>query len=229
MKNQYFRIVKCNNESYDILTCIHVKQDIDIWNEIYEKHLDTKEYSEIFHKDPYGAIYHYDIKHYLKNDFPNVYNLCKSLLTTNDIEDDIIKIWLASSEEYRKFDEQFDYDLKFIECMNSEISEFDKHKYITNDILVEAGFENITNQDIAEYWKTSECNILDYSEWKLNTTERDGDNFVSLVMEKGVTNNGALWNLHIDNNFYETIGSADISTVWQFNTLMQVFGSKFRL
>ena len=229
MKNQYFRIIKYNDDSYDVLSCIHVKQDIDIWHEIYEKYLNTYEYMQMTYKDPYGAIYHYDIKHYLKNYFPNVYDLCKSSLTTNDIEDEEVKIWLATFEEYRKFDKKFDNNLKFIEYINSEISEYDKHREISEDILKEAKFENITNQDVAKYWKNSEYNILDYSEWKLDTIEKDGGNFISLVMMKGVTNNSALWNLHIDNNFYETIGSADISTVWQFNTLMKVFGSKFRL
>ena len=29
--------------------------------------------------------------------------------------------------------------------------------------------------------------------------------------------------------YCESIGSADIDNIWEFNTLMEVFGSKFRL
>ena len=48
-------------------------------------------------------------------------------------------------------------------------------------------------------------------------------------IDNGYNNRGTGWHLHIDNDMCETIGSADIDTVWEFNTLMQVFKSKFRL
>ena len=44
-----------------------------------------------------------------------------------------------------------------------------------------------------------------------------------------VTNNGTNWNMHLDNEDCETIGSADIDYVWQFNKMMEIFDSKFRL
>ena len=104
-----------------------------------------------------------------------------------------------------------------------------RYRDITEQILIDNNFENITKNHEAEYWKTSEYAIQDFSEWRKDTSEVDGDNYVIINMKKGITNNGADWGVHIDNYFCASIGSADISTTWQFNMLMKIFGSKFRL
>lgn len=45
MKNQYFRIVKCTNQDdYEVLTCVHVKRDQDVWSEICELTIPFREW-----------------------------------------------------------------------------------------------------------------------------------------------------------------------------------------
>ena len=43
------------------------------------------------------------------------------------------------------------------------------------------------------------------------------------------TNNGANWYMHIDNCDCETIGSADIDYIEQFNKMMEIFESNYEL
>lgn len=43
------------------------------------------------------------------------------------------------------------------------------------------------------------------------------------------TNSGEGWVVHVDNNRYEKIGYAELSTIEQFNKFMEVFRSCFRL
>ena len=50
-----------------------------------------------------------------------------------------------------------------------------------------------------------------------------------LDIDNGWNNRGTKWSVHIDNDACETIGYADIDTIEQFNKLMEIFDSKFRL
>jgi hypothetical protein len=139
-------------------------------------------------------------------------------------------IYLATTTDYRKVNEQFDNELTFLEYMNSEISEMDKNRYITDDILKEAGFEFLENESNLG----REANKLNFevcsADYKVFRKWTDDKPFpIKLDIDNGPNNRGTSWHLHIDNNSCETIGCADISTIWEFNTLMQVFKSKFRL
>lgn len=229
MKNQYFRVVKCvNQDDYEVLNCIHIKRDQDVWDEIWDRYLDTSKYAEKAHEDPYGTIYKFDIKEYLKCDFPDIYDLCQRPLN-EDICDPNIKIWLSTVNDYRKVDEQFDNEMSFLEYITSESAEEDKRREITIDILEEAGFKDMTMPEMVKL--VEEHGVKDYRAFICCTDKKDGpENCLILNINNGLNNRrDSKWSLHIDNCDYCTIGSADITNVWEFNTLMQVFGSKFRL
>lgn len=233
MKTQFFKVVKINDqkEEYTQLSCLRIILDIDIWSFICHKYLDTLEYAQKAHEDPYGSIYYLDLKEYLKNDFPEVYSTIKSSisLSNENIENSDIKVYLATSHDYRQVDKNFDNEMTFLEYINSEISEGDKCRKITVEILKDNGFEEITMPDMILYYK-NEYNINDYHEYRLWTNKKDKEeNCLKLDIDNGPNNRGTNWHLHIDNNVCCTIGSADINNVWEFNTLMQVFGSKFKL
>ena len=52
---------------------------------------------------------------------------------------------------------------------------------------------------------------------------------LKLDFDNGLTNSGRSWHLHIDNCDCCSIGSADLNSIEQFNKLMEVFDSNFRL
>ena len=224
MKNQYFKAIRYNNQQldYDFLTCIHIKKDENIWNTILNKY---------FNNDNNLDMFYTDIKKYLLNDYTDIYSIIKiSLLTQNiDISDPNIYICVATSYDYRLIDEKFNNEMKFLESMNLKIEEINKNRKITTDILLEAGFINITMKEMSDYYK----NIYgqdNYSAWRIWTTKDIKDpNCLKLDIDNGPTNSGREWHLHIDNNVCNTIGSGDIDNVWQFNQLMKIFDSKFRL
>ncbi len=232
--SQYFNIFKTTLDNpEELISTIRVRYEEKIWKKICETYLDNQEYAEKFFKNPYNSIYHLNIKSYIKELFPDVYDLIKGLVLYDniiDLDDDCFIICLATTGDYRKVNEQFDNEMAFLEYMNSEISEMDKHRYITDDILKEAGFvflENESNLGREAYKLNFEYGSKDYSvyrKWTINDK-----NPIKLDIDNGQNNRGTSWHLHIDNSSCETIGCADISTVWEFNTLMQVFGSKFRL
>jgi len=233
MKNQYFcAVVHTGEDEFKTLTCIHIYSERYVWGEIANKYLNTFEYAQKSHEDPYGSIYHLDIKEYIFNDYPNVYEMLKqSLLSIGEnITNPQIKICMATSHEYRKFDEKFDNEMSFLEYINSETAEMDKNRPITVEILKEAGFEDVTHDYEKQFHKEYD-GLDDYVTLRRWTddTDKNPEKVLKLDIDNGLTNNGAKWNLHIDNNVCSTVGSADIDTVWQFNTLMQVFGSRFRL
>ena len=227
MKNQYFRAVKVfDDNSYQILSCIHIKQDIDIWENICEKYLNTNEYAQMAYKDPYGSIYRLDIKEYLRNDFPEVLSLLSKPLNEN-IDGDNIQIWLGTTHDYRIFDEKFDSEMDFLEYINSEICEMDKNRLITNQILESAGFEK--NHDISSDVIKNEYGIDDYVSYRFWTDKIDKNNPIKIDIDNGLTNSDRKWWVHIDNQDGCSIGSAEIDNVYQFNMLMKLFDSKFKL
>ena len=119
--------------------------------------------------------------------------------------------------------------MSFVECINSEIEEIDKYRYITDDILKEAGFEYLENESNLgkEVNKLSpEVCPPDYKVFRKWTNDESP---LKLDIDNGYNNRGTKWHLHIDNSDCSSIGSADIDNVWEFNTLMQVFNSKFKL
>ena len=235
MKNEFFRLVQIHNhkkDDFEILACIKKYDDRDIWLTICRQFLDTMEYAEEHHKDPYGAIYYLDLKKMLNTVAPDILDNFKPYLISHniDLNQEDIAIYLASSHDYAKFDDKFANEMAFLEYINSENAEMDKHRNITEDILIDAGFEYLENESniCKEYEKTT-YGIENYKVFRKWTDAKDPKNVLKLDIDNGWNNRGTGWHLHIDNNACETIGSGDIDTVWQFNTLMQVFGSKFRL
>jgi len=237
MKNEYFRLVKIHNhnkDDFEILACIKKYDDRDIWLTICCQFLDTNEYAEESHKDPYGAIYHLDLKHMLNDVAPDILDNFKPFIISHniDLNQDDIAIYLASSHDYAKFDEQFDNEMKFLEYMNSEYSEMDKMRNITPEILLEAGFEYLEDESklgIEANKMSPEVCSPNYKVFRKWTEDKNPSKVIKLDIDNGYNNRGTGWHLHIDNNACETIGCADIDTVWEFNTLMQIFKSKFRL
>jgi hypothetical protein len=105
----------------------------------------------------------------------------------------------------------------------------DKHRYITEDLLKDAGFEfleaesNLGNEAHKLNPWLCRANYKVYRKW---TNDKQP---IKLDIDNGFNNRGTNWHLHVDNYSCESIGTADIDHVWEFNTLMQVFKSKFRL
>ena len=98
---------------------------------------------------------------------------------------------------------------------------------ITKEILENAGFEYMEQESklCAEYEKNT-YGITDFNSYRLWTED---EHPIKLDIDNGWNNRGTKWSLHIDNDACETIGYADIDTLEQFNKLMEIFDSKFRL
>jgi len=97
---------------------------------------------------------------------------------------------------------------------------------ITDDILLKNGFER-NDLKIEEIQVHNEIwGIDDYRSYTLWTNEEYS---LKIDMKWQCTNNGANWYMHIDNDNCETIGSVDIDYVDQFNKMMEIFESTFRL
>ena len=235
MKNEYFRLVKLrSNDKYDfeILSCIKKYDDRDIWLAICDKFIDTMECDEEHYKDPYSSIYCRDLKKMLNVVAPDILDNFKPYLIDHniDLSQEDIAIYLASSNDYAKFDDKFASEMAFVEYINSETAEMDKHRNITEDILIDAGFEYLENEsNIYKEYERHIYGIEDYKVFRKCIDDKNSANVIKLNIDNGYNNRGTGWHLHIDTDAYETIGSADIDTVWEFNTLMQVFKSKFRL
>ena len=101
---------------------------------------------------------------------------------------------------------------------------------ISKDILLSAGFIDMTPKWEKEYYKNNQ-NIDDYITLRRFTDDVDKNpgKTLKLDIDNGLTNSGRAWHLHIDNCDCETIGSADLNSIEQFNKLMEVFDSNFRL
>ena len=73
--------------------------------------------------------------------------------------------------------------------------------------------------------------LKDYGikDYKIFRKWTDDKHPIKLDINNGWNNRGTKWSLHIDNDACETIGYADIDYVWQFNSLMEIFDSEFKL
>ena len=98
---------------------------------------------------------------------------------------------------------------------------------ITEQILIDNGFEFLEHETelLLKYQKDT-YGIDHYVMYRLWT---DDEHPIKLDIDNGWNNRGTKWSLHIDNDVCETIGYADIDTLEQFNKLMEIFDSKFRL
>lgn len=231
--NQYFNIFKTTLEDPgELITTIRVKYETKIWDKILKTYLNTPEYAKLSYDDPYGSIYNLNIKLYIKELFPEVYDLIKGLVLHDNrinLDDDYFIICLATTADYRKVNEQFDNEMAFLEYVNSEKAEMDKNRNIISEILLDAGFEFLedeSNLGRAAHNENFELCCDDYSVYRKWTNDKVP---IKLDIDNGPNNRGTKWHLHIDNDACETIGCADINTIWEFNTLMEIFKSKFRL
>ncbi len=98
----------------------------------------------------------------------------------------------------------------------------DERDIDVSDLII-AGFKEITKSCEKEFWERN--GVKNYSEWQLWTP----DGKALIVMSYGNTNNNALWGMHVDNEACDSIGSADISTVYQFNLIMEALNLEYRL
>lgn len=216
--NYFFEAYKV--DSNDILYMIRIR----LYDSIMEPFKEWLEDNHIY--------YNYqgnNIKHKLYGICPEIINIFNDNLQINIIEDNNIEINLINSLEYRQWDEKYDNECKFIEYIQSEKAKEDKQTFITEEILLNAGFKYLEKESelIQEANKLNpELGRNDYKSYRIWTNE---NNPIKLDIDNDYNNRGTNWHLHIDNDACETIGSADINTVWEFNTLMEVFGSKFRL
>lgn len=98
---------------------------------------------------------------------------------------------------------------------------------ITEDILVDNGFEFLEHEtELLSKYQKDNYGIDYYVMYRLWT---DDERPIKLDIDNGWNNRGTKWSVHVDNDTCETIGYADIDTIEQFNKLMEIFDSKFRL
>ena len=235
MKNEYFKLVKYHNlKDYDILTCVRKYDNRDVFKTIVNTFFNTPDYSAKVSKNPYIAIYELNIKSQLKVVAPDVYEKFMPYIDSNNIniDDESIAIYLSNSREYEAFDEEFANNKAFVDYIVSESAEIDRRLTITEDILTNAGFVEVEDSEayrLLKDFEKTEYGVDNFKKFKISTKYKDSNNSIVITIDNGFNNAATNWYVYIDNNRCENVGSACIDTVWQFNTLMEIYGSKFRL
>ena len=97
---------------------------------------------------------------------------------------------------------------------------------ITKEILLNNGFKEAYKEEL---WKKACKDFYGVDDFFMAELWTEDESPIKIDMRNKITNNGANWYMHIDNDDCETIGSADIDYIWQFNKMMEIFNSKFRL
>ena len=97
---------------------------------------------------------------------------------------------------------------------------------ITKDILLNNGFKEVYEEEL---WKNALKDFYGIDDFFVAKLWTEDESPIKIDMRYKITNNEAEWNMHLDNEDCETIGSADIDYIWQFNKMMEIFNSKFRL
>ena len=188
----------------------------NIFQKIYNNFQELQDYVNT----AYCNIYDIELKKYLMNiNIGNKYvikHFSAAHKDLNIIEDESIEVRKISYLQYRKFNN----------IINKKQKE-DKKTIITEEILLNVGFEYLEREsNLTQDYQNQLYGKDNYKVFRIWT---DNDSKIKLDIDNGVNNRGTEWHLHIDNDHCETIGSADINTVYEFNLLMEVFGSKFRL
>lgn len=98
---------------------------------------------------------------------------------------------------------------------------------ITEEILKNNGFEYLEHE--SNLMKGLEESLYDVKNYKIFRKWTEDEHPIKLDINNGWNNRGTKWSIHIDNEDCETIGCADIDTLDQFNKLMEIFNSEFRL
>ena len=199
----------------------------NIFQTIYDNFQELQDYVNT----AYCNIYDIELKKYLMNtDIGNEY-IIKHFSTAhkdlNIIEDESIEVRKISSLQYRKFDKYYDNQYQITDYIINEKQKEDKETIITEDILIDSGFEYLERE--SNLTQDYQNQLYGKDNYKVFRKWTDDDSQIKLDIDNGVNNRGTEWHLHIDNDHCETIGSADINTVYEFNLLMEVFGSKFKL
>ena len=97
---------------------------------------------------------------------------------------------------------------------------------ITKEILLNNGFKEVYKEEL---WKNTYKDFYGVDDFFMAELWTEDESPIKIDMRNKITNNGTEWNMHLDNEDCETIGSADIDYIWQFNKMMEIFNSKFRL
>ena len=211
--NYFFEAYKI--DSNDILEMIRIRLDDSIMEPF-------KEFMDVY------SYYHgNNIKHKLNEVCPEIIDIFNDKLKINIIEDSNIEINITNLLEYRQWDEQYDNELKFIEYIQSEKAKEDKQTIITEELLIDNGFEYLERE--SNLTQDYQNQLYGKDNYKVFRKWTNDSSPLKLDIDNGVNNRGTEWYLHIDNDHCESIGSADINNVWEFNILMEVFESNFRL
>ena len=220
MNNFYFEVYN----DQEPLEYINIRTEQEIWRQICESpEYTTDEMLDKFHQSPYDWMHHQDFKKKLLEIYPDFITIYPDI----DFNREDIHIRMIPQIEYRQYDEKFDNEMKFLEYIQSEKASTDKHTPINFKILEDGGFKlQEAETNLIKKYQEETYGIKDYKSYRLWTNDK---NPIKLDIDNGWNNRGTKWSLHIDNAACETIGYADIDNVWEFNTLMEVFGSKFRL
>ena len=220
MNNFYFEVYN----DQEPLEHINIRTEQEIWRQICESpEYTTDEILDKFHQSPYDWMHHQDFKKKLLEIYPDFITIYPDI----DFNREDIHIRMIPQIEYRQYDEKFDNEMKFLEYIQSEKASTDKRTPINFKILEDGGFElQETETNLTKKYQEETYGIKDYKSYRLWTNDK---NPIKLDIDNGWNNRGTKWSLHIDNDACETIGYADINNVWEFNTLMEVFGSKFRV
>lgn len=220
MNSFYFEVYN----DQEPLEHINIRTEQEIWRQICESpEYTTDEMLDKFHQSPYDWMHHQDFKKKLLEIYPDFITIYPDI----DFNREDIHIRMIPQIEYRQYDEKFDNEMKFLEYIQSEKASTDKRTPINFKILEDGGFKlQEAETNLIKKYQEETYGIKDYKSYRLWTNDK---NPIKLDIDNGWNNRGTKWSLHIDNNACETIGYADIDNVWEFNTLMEVFGSKFRL
>lgn len=95
--------------------------------------------------------------------------------------------------------------------------------YITDGILIKSGF---IRSSTLEFDKLMSEECPGYRSYEKSV---DGKYFIDVTFGISNIDNGKNWNVHIDNCDRMSIGSADISTIGQFNDFMKIFNINLKL
>lgn len=236
-KHNYFLEAYQINQDETCLGMINVLLDSDFDLQLFKYAIQnikgfTDEYLSITQpnetlENSLKFIYFKNIKHILYRLFPQILFKLSCITGEGVIEQDNVGVRLVTSYEYRNYNTEYDNQLKFIEYINSEKAHEDKETQITEELLINNGFEYIEREsNLTQDYQNQLYGKENYKVFRKWTEDKIP---IKLDIDNSVNNRGTEWYLHIDNDACETIGSVDINTVWEFNTLMEVFGSKFRL
>lgn len=97
---------------------------------------------------------------------------------------------------------------------------------ITKEILLNNGFKEVYKEEL---WINAYRDLYGVDDFFIAELWTNDEQSIKIDMMWKYTNNDVNWYMHIDNDDCETIGSADIDYIWQFNKMMEIFNSKFRL